>query len=112
MDVAIEEFNDARQVFVAGKINSLMAQEFEKALDEAICGEPKHLIVNLRDVEYLSSAGLRSILVIAKRLEKKNRKLAFVGARELVAQVIRLMGVDRIFPLCATTEEAREKLTA
>lgn len=112
MKLAIEEFNDARQVFVAGKINSLMAPEFEKALDEAICGEPKHLIVNLKDVDYLSSAGLRCILVIARRLDKNKRKLAFVGAQELVVEVIRLTGVDKIYPLCATTQEAREKLTA
>jgi len=112
MNLVTEEFDDVRQVFVAGKINSLMAPEFEKALGEAIEGDPKHLIVNLKDVEYLSSAGLRSILVIAKRLDKKQRKLAFVGARELVADVIRLTGVDRIFPLCATTQEAIEKLTA
>lgn len=112
MELAIEEFNDARQVFVAGKINSTIAPEFENALNEAICGEPKHLIVNLKDVDYLSSAGLRSILVIAMRLDKKERKLAFVGAQELVAEVIRLTGVDKVFPLCATTQEAREKLTA
>ena len=62
MNLVIEDFNDVRQVLVAGKINSLMAPEFEKALDEAIQGEPKHLIVNLKDVDYLSSAGLRSIL--------------------------------------------------
>jgi len=112
MNVVIEDFNDVRQALVAGKINSLMAPEFENALGEAICGEPKHLIVNLQDVDYLSSAGLRSILVIAKRLEKKDKKLAFVGAQELVAEVIRITGVDKIFPLCATTQEAREKLTA
>jgi anti-anti-sigma factor len=112
MNLVIEEFNDVRQVLVEGKINSLMAPEFEKALDEAIQGEPKHLIVNLKDVDYLSSAGLRSILLIAKRLDKMGRKLAFVGARELVAEVIRLTGVDSIFPLCATTQEAREKLKA
>jgi anti-sigma B factor antagonist len=112
MNLVIEDFDDVRQVMVAGKINSLMAPEFEKALDEAIQGEPKHLIVNLKDVDYLSSAGLRCIILIAKRLEKKNRKLAFVGARESVTEVIRLTGVDRIFPLCATPKEAREKLTA
>ncbi len=112
MKLAIEDFNDVRQVFAAGKINSIMAPEFETALDEAISGEPKHLIVNLKDVDYLSSAGLRSILRIAKRLDKNNRKLAFVGAQELVAEVIRLTGVDSIFPLCDTTQEAREKLTA
>ena len=112
MNVVVEDFTDVRQASLAGKINSLMAPELEKALDEAIGGEPKHLIVNLQDVDYLSSAGVRSILVIAKRLDKKQKKLAFVGARELVAQVIRLTGVDSIFPLCATTQEAREKLTA
>jgi anti-anti-sigma factor len=89
-----------------------MAPELEKAVDEAISGESKHLIVNLPDVDYLSSAGVRSILIIAKRLDKKQGKLAFVGARELVAQVIRLTGVDSIFPLCASTQEARERRTA
>jgi anti-anti-sigma factor len=112
MNLVIEDFDDVRQVMVAGKINSLIAPEFEKALDEAIFGEPKHLIVNLKDVDYLSSAGLRCIIIIAKRLEKKEKKLAFVGASELVAEVVRITGVDKIFPLCATTQEAREKLTA
>jgi anti-anti-sigma factor len=112
MDVVMEDFNDVRQVAVAGRIDSLRAPEFEKNLEAAIEGEPKHLIVNLKDVDYLSSAGLRCILRIAKRLDKNNKKLAFVGVRDLVAEVIRLTGVDSIFPLCATTHEAREKLTA
>jgi anti-anti-sigma factor len=112
MNLVTEDLNDVRQVLAAGKINSLMAPEFEKALEEAIQGEPKHLIVNLKDVDYLSSAGLRTILRIAKRLEKNNKKLAFVGAQELVAEVIRLTGVDRVFPLCSTTQEAVDKLTA
>ena len=112
MNLVIEDFSDVRQVFVAGKIDSRMAPEFEEALDGAIRSEPKHLIVNLKDVDYLSSAGLRTILRIAKRLEKQNRKLAFVGAKDLVVEVIRLTGVDTIFPLCTTTQEAREKLTS
>lgn len=112
MNVVTEDFIDVRQVLVSGKINSLMAPEFEKALENAIQGEPKHLIVNMTDVEYLSSAGLRIILRIALRLGKSDKKLAFVGARELVAEVIRLTGVDTIYPLCATIQEAREKLTA
>jgi anti-anti-sigma factor len=112
MNLVIEDFNDVRQALVTGKINSLSAPEFEKGLEEMIQGEAKHLIVNLQDVDYLSSAGLRTILRIAKRLEKKDRKLAFVGAQELVADVIRITGVDKIFPLCATLQEAREKLTA
>ena len=39
MNVVIEDFNDVRQVLVAGKINSTLAPEFEKALDEAIQGD-------------------------------------------------------------------------
>ena len=112
MKVIIEEFGEVRQARVEGKINSLTAPEFEIELERALLGEPKHLIVNLAQVDFLSSAGLRSILRIAKRLEKKELKLAFAGAQELVADVIRLTGVDKIFPLCATTREAREKLTA
>jgi anti-anti-sigma factor len=112
MNVIIEEFGEVRQARVEGKVNSLTAPEFEIELERALQGEPKHLIVNLAQVDFLSSAGLRSILRIAKRLEKKEMKLAFAGARDLVAEVIRISGVDSLFPLCTTPHEARERLMA
>lgn len=112
MRVIIEEFGEVRQARVDGKINSLTAPEFEIELERALLGEPKHLIVNLAQVDFLSSAGLRSILRIAKRLEKKELKLAFAGAGDLVAEVIRISGVDSLFPLCTTPQEARERLLA
>jgi anti-anti-sigma factor len=112
MKVIIEEFGEVRQARVEGKINSLTAPEFEIELERALQGEPKHLIVNLAQVDFLSSAGLRSILRIAKRLEKKELKLAFAGAGDLVAEVIRISGVDSLFPLCTTPREASERLLA
>ncbi len=112
MKVEGEDFGDVREARVEGKINSLTAPDFEKALEEAIQGDPKNLVVNLEGVNFLSSAGLRSILRIAKRLERQNRSIAFAGAQDLVAEVIHLSGVDRLFPLCATTQEARERLRA
>lgn len=110
MKVISEDFGDIREARVEGKINSLTAPDFEIALEQAIQGEPKNLIVNLEGVSFLSSAGLRSILRIAKRLEKNDKTIAFAGARDLVAEVIRLSGVHKLFPLCATTQEARERL--
>ena len=45
MNVVMEDFTDVRQVLVAGKSNSILEPELEKALDDAVQGEPKHLIV-------------------------------------------------------------------
>ncbi len=110
MKVVGEDFGDVREARVEGKINSLTAPDFEIALEQAIQGEPKNLIVNLAEVSFLSSAGLRSILRIAMRLEKADKTMAFAGAQDLVAEAVRLSGVHKLFPLCATTQEAREKL--
>ena len=110
MRVTAEELEEVREARVEGKINSLTAPDFEKALEQAILGEPKNLIVNLEEVSFLSSAGLRSILRIAKRLEREDKTIAFAGASDLVAEVIRMSGVDRLFCIYGTTTEAREGL--
>ena len=51
---------------VKGRIDTLTSPELQKAFDQGFEEQEKNIILNLKDVEYLSSAGLRVILYVKK----------------------------------------------
>lgn len=64
---------------LSGRLDTMTAPEFEKALD-AVFTEAKELILDMKDLEYTSSAGLRAILKAQKVMSKKgNMKLTNVS---------------------------------
>ena len=67
-----------------GRIDGVNARDFHDALSEAIGTDSNPVIVDLADINYISSAGLRTFLLIAKTLQQRSAPvcamLAF-GAR-------------------------------
>ncbi len=64
------------------------------------------MLLNLQDVEYVSSAGLRSILVAAKLIQSNDGELRICSAREDVAKIIEMSGFDSLINLHADESEA------
>ncbi len=77
---------------VAGSMDATTVTEFDaqwkKLLDE---GTTK-LVVEMSEVNYISSAGLRGVLMLAKVAKTKNVVLAFAGMRDMVADMFKLSG--------------------
>jgi len=57
-------------------------------------------------LEYISSAGLRSILVVAKKLKIKNGKIILAGMEESVHEVFEISGFNAIIPIVDTVDAA------
>ncbi len=64
------------------------------------------MIINLSDLEYISSAGLRSILAIAKVLKAKGGKMIFACLKGTVKDVFKISGFGSIFQIYDSEEEA------
>jgi len=62
------------------------------------------------DLEYISSAGLRSMLAIAKVLKTKEGKLVFAGLQGPVKDVFKISGFGLIFTIFDTEAEALKQL--
>lgn len=84
-------------VAVGGRIDSNTAGLVEKAL-LAHAGEPR-LVVDLGAVEYVSSAGLRVFLMLAKKSKAGGGKLALCGLAPGVKQVFDLAGFTPLFTI-------------
>ena len=85
------------------------------AFDRAIAGgEPSNgpSLLDFAGVEYLSSAGLRSLLMLAKACQKRQARVWVIAAAPIILQVFELAGLMNQFDFFAAREEAARRLSA
>lgn len=70
--------------------------QFDAEWKKVLEGGAKTLVIEMSGLEYISSAGLRGILMLAKMGNLKGASLAFVGMRAMVADMFKLSGFDSI----------------
>ena len=90
----------------AGRIDTTTAGAVETSLASALSGPSPRLVVDLSAVDYISSAGLRIMLLAARRVEEAGGHLALCGMGDAVRQVFYLAGFLPLFFICATRDEA------
>lgn len=86
-------------VSVTGRIDAITAPEFETYLAGLMTKGEKHFLVNLASLDYISSAGLRSILATAKKLKSDTGEIVFSGLRGAVEEVFKISGFHSIFKI-------------
>ena len=97
MQISTEKENSKLTVTVSGRIDTVTAPELEKyALDhmEGIT----EMALDLADVEYVSSAGLRALLQIHKDMSKQG-KLKLLNINTAVKEIFGMIGFSRIFTI-------------
>lgn len=106
--IEISDSIDGGVVIVSprGKIDTLTAKAFEAHLKKHIDEGDGPLLVDMAAVDYVSSFGLRSLLVAAKLLAPSGRKYVLFGLSPQVHEVLRVSGFLRIIPVAASEAEA------
>ena len=69
MTIEIKKNAEATIIEVAGRLDTMTASSLDKAINEDI-GEVKNLVLDLKNLEYISSAGLRVLLGAQKKMQK------------------------------------------
>jgi anti-anti-sigma factor len=64
------------------------------------------LVLDLAGVDYISSAGLRSLLVVAKKVQAANGCLVLCGLTPMVLNVMSISGFQQLLKIFVTEEEA------
>lgn len=109
MNVTIKNINDVTVVEAEGNIDSRTAGEFEKQVVAATQGEDK-MIINLTKVEFLSSAGLRVLLILYRQVKARNGKIVLVGVSEEIQEVMENTGFINFFILADLIEDGVKAL--
>lgn len=100
MTVALETEGNARIIVLKGKLDSANAPEAEKLMLGALAGGTGAVVLDMADLDYLSSAGLRVVLMAAKRLKSSGGHFALCSVRPAILEILDIAGFTSILTLC------------
>jgi anti-sigma B factor antagonist len=104
-----EEKSDTVSIFRPnGRLDSNTSQGFEQKVFDAISEGAKKMVIDFKNIDYISSAGLRVILKATKTLARDNGKIMLCDMQDYVKEVFEIAGFDAILPIFPTLNEALE----
>jgi anti-anti-sigma factor len=106
MEIALERDGDVVILRLSGRLDSTAASSAEERLGAALTGQPPRLAIDMSDLAYISSAGLRVLLVLAKKVQQQKGKVALGGLLDNVREVFSVSGFDTIFAIEPDTASA------
>lgn len=111
MEIVETREQGAMVVVPVGRVDSTTSDRFEQQLSKLLAGGERRLVVDFSRVEYISSAGLRVMLALAKRLKDARGALALCGLGEPVRQVFSLAGFLPLFSIDDSRDAAVRRVT-
>lgn len=90
---------------IEGRIDAASAAILDAKLEGHLDKEAKTILLDFSKVEYLSSAGMRILLSVNKRLQEKGGFLGLYSLRETVREIIKLAGFEKILTIFADEKE-------
>ena len=97
-------------VSMEGRMDAGTAPEFEKKVVDLISKGERAFLINLGKLDYISSAGLRSILAVAKKLKGQEGKIVFAGTKGSVEEVFKISGFSSMFKMFDSEENALKEI--
>jgi len=106
MEVTEKRQNGVVILVPKGRLDSNTSDDFEKRLLGLVGAGETSLIIDFKDLDYISSAGLRVLLKTAKELKRKNGQLVFCAVKDYIREIFELSGFVSFFPIHLTLEDS------
>ena len=98
MEITTQEFKHCDLIKVYGRVDSATAPDFSKALEKANNDGKFKIVVDMSELEYMSSAGFRALLATQRNCKRYNRgELVLVGVPERIREALELAGFTELF---------------
>lgn len=102
---------DARVVVVdQARIDYETSAAFQNRLIETLDGGASRLVLDFGAVKYISSAGLRALVVASKKATEAKGKIAVSSLQPLVLEVFKISRFDALFDVFETVDDALRAL--
>jgi anti-anti-sigma factor len=106
MDLQTRIENNATVITISGRLDAVTAPEYEKRIRELIDSGNIHVVVDFEQLDYISSAGLRGLLLMAKLLNAKGGQACLANVKGNVRSVFDMCGFCALFKIENSVAEA------
>jgi anti-anti-sigma factor len=110
LNITTRTQGDVTIVALAGNLDSNTSPQAQQSLDGILTGGCRKLVVDCTALDYISSAGLRVLLGVAKRLKGAGGALRLFGLNETVREVFQISGFSTILAVSVTEADALQGL--
>ncbi len=112
MGINAERANGTVIAKADGRIDSSNSREFHSELEAVVTDSDTALVLDFEDVSYISSAGMRVILLTAKGLQKSGLKFVLCSMNDSIREVFKISGFDKIIAIHNSQAEALSAVAA
>ncbi len=97
-------------VQLQGRLDGSNSNEFYEGVEAAIEDGDAAVVIDMAQLAYISSAGLRVLLMLAKMLEDRNVGFAVCSLSKQIKEVFDIAGFDKVIGVHPSPEKARAAL--
>jgi anti-anti-sigma factor len=111
MELTTEQLPEGiEKIVLAGRMDSVGAQEIDLRFTSLTATRAARIVVDLSQVSFLASIGIRTLVTSAKALARRGGRMALANPQPLVEEVLKLAGIDSLIPVYADVESAFAEL--
>ena len=115
MEFTSQQIADITLIRVQGRIDHKTAKDFENALkphvDQCIAGEYKKILIDLDGVDFMTSAGLRVLMITAKTCDKEKGQIAVAALQPGIKEIFKISRFDLVLKIFPTVRSGLENLS-
>ncbi|MEA3245790.1 MAG: STAS domain-containing protein [Gemmatimonadota bacterium] len=108
MEVTTRGQGNVIVVAIKGSLDSTTSPQAQQSLDTVVADGARKVVVDCTALDYISSAGLRVLLGLAKKLGANGGALRMCGLNQTVREVFEISGFATILPVFPGEREALE----
>jgi len=106
VEITKQQSGDVLEVSIKGRLDAYWADHLTRALEEAVRDGADHIRLNMAEVAYMSSVGIRVLLKFYKQLQRINGSFAVSNPSEAVKTVLDLAGLEALLAVEAAAQPA------
>ena len=112
MDITQQKSAGVVTLRLSGRLDTTTARAFEDKILGGIASGERHIVIDLAQLDYISSAGLRVIALAGKRLSAANGRLVLCSLKDRVREVFEVAGFSSIVAIYGSHDAAIRELQA
>lgn len=97
---------DAQRIILQGRLDAAGTGAIELRLTASVAPIDRHAVIDLNQVPFVSSLGIRLILTVARTLQRRGRRLVIMAPQPAVMEVFETVALGTLVPIAGNEAEA------
>lgn len=111
MEISDHEENTITVILVKGRLDASTAPQLQSYFEERLSISRRLFVLNLQDVDYVSSGGLRVLLIMTKKVNAIGGGIVLSNLHPFVEDLLTMAGFNKLLLAAASVEDAVKLLS-